>query len=119
MTTLKENRTIGEIVAEDYRTAQIFKDRDIDFCCKGHRSLQEVCDTQQIDMGELIDEIRNLQKTAVAATDFQSWPVDLLADYIQKRHHRYVEEKIPVLKEYLEKLCRVQGKRQPELHEIT
>src|SRR4051812_5146363 len=43
---------------------------------------------------------------------------DLLADYIEKKHHRYVREHIPLLKTYLEKICQVHGKRRAELFEI-
>jgi len=32
---MKKDITIGEIVAQDYRTAEIFKKAGIDFCCGG------------------------------------------------------------------------------------
>lgn len=119
MTTV-ETKTIGEIVAEDYRTAQIFKNHNIDFCCKGNRSIREACDAQKIDSGEIMKEIEDLQQqTTDGTSDYQAWPLDLLADYIEKKHHRYVEERIPMLKAYLDKLCRVHGNRHPELFEIT
>src|SRR5690606_8885981 len=103
-----------------YRTAQIFKDHGIDFCCKGDRSIQEVCETQNLSPETLLEEIGNLKsQSSQGGHDYQSWPLDLLADYIQKKHHRYVDEKIPVIKAYLEKLCRVHGERHPELFEIT
>ncbi len=41
--------------------------------------------------------------------DYKSWPLDLLADYIEKKHHRYVEEKTPVLRQFLDKLCKIIG----------
>ena len=50
--------------------------------------------------------------------DFKSWPIDLLIDYIEKTHHRYVEEKSTALLFYLDKLCKVHGQRHPELFEI-
>lgn len=115
-----ENKTVGEIVAEDYRTAQIFKNYEIDFCCKGNRSIKEVCENKQIEPKALLDEIEKLQRqTSDDNTDYQSWPLDLLADFIQKKHHRYVDKQIPVLNGYLEKLCRVHGNRHPELFEIA
>lgn len=118
MTTV-ENKTIGEIVAEDYRTAQVFKDHGIDFCCKGNRSIQEACEIENINPDKLLQEIEATQQRAdEGVTDYQSWPLDLLADYIEKKHHRYVEEKIPVLKQYLDKLCQVHGSRHQELFEI-
>ena len=113
-------KPIGQIVAEDYRAAQIFKNHKIDFCCQGNRSIQEAAEKKKIDAQVLINEIEAIQQGENDDTiDFKSWPLDLLADYIEKKHHRYVEEKIPILKPYLEKLCRVHGERHPELLEIT
>ena len=60
--TIVQNKTIGEIVAEDYRTAQVFKNHHIDFCCKGNRSIQEVCETKNMDPDELIGEIEAVQQ---------------------------------------------------------
>lgn len=113
-------KPIGKIVAEDYRAAQIFKNHKIDFCCQGNRSIQEAAEKKKIDVQVLINEIEAIQQGEnVDTIDFKSWPLDLLADYIEKKHHRYVEEKLPILKAYLEKLCRVHGERHQELLEIT
>ena len=114
------NKKVGEIVAEDYRTAQIFKNHKIDFCCKGNRSVQEVAEKNKLDVDVLMREIDEVQRQNYDEnSDFKSWQLDLLADYIEKKHHRYVEERIPVLKQYLNKLCKVHGQRHPELLEIT
>ncbi len=113
-------KPIGQIVAEDYRTAQIFKNHKIDFCCQGNRSIQQAAEKKKMDAQVLINEINAIQQEVKESTvDYKSWPLDLLADYIEKKHHRYVGEKIPVLIPYLEKLCKVHGERHPELFEIT
>jgi regulator of cell morphogenesis and NO signaling len=39
MNDIKE-KTIGEIVANDYRTAAVFELFGIDFCCKGNRTMK-------------------------------------------------------------------------------
>ncbi|MGZ3921370.1 MAG: iron-sulfur cluster repair di-iron protein [Bacteroidia bacterium] len=112
-------KTIGEIVAEDYRTAEIFKSYGIDFCCKGNRTLNEACEKENLDKVQILQAIEKLGKeTNNKITGYNSWPIDLLADYIEKTHHRYVEEKTPVIKEYLDKICLVHGKEHPELLEI-
>ena len=41
------NKTIGEIVAEDFRTAAIFKKHGIDFCCRGGRTIEEACEKKK------------------------------------------------------------------------
>lgn len=112
--------TVGQIVADDYRTAQVFKSHKIDFCCKGNRSVVEVAEKHKINVNELMGELEAVQRqTSEDTTDFKSWPLDLLVDYIEKKHHRYVETNIPVLKQYLAKLCKVHGERHPVLLEIN
>ena len=36
---INQDLTVGEIVAQDYRTASVFHAHGIDFCCKGGRKL--------------------------------------------------------------------------------
>ncbi|SRR5690554_211287 len=117
---ITQNTTIGEIVAHDFRTAALFSKLGIDFCCRGNRTIEEVSQKKGLDATQLqreLDEI--LQKTESGSIDFKSWPLDLLADYVEKTHHRYIEEKTPVLLAFLHKLCKVHGERHPELFEIN
>lgn len=112
--------TIGEIVANDFRTAAIFSKYNIDFCCKGHRTLEEVCKKRKIEEYLLVEELDRAKNNSANQTfDYKSWPLDLLTDYIEKTHHRYVEEKTPVLRRFLNKLCSVHGEVHPELFEIN
>lgn len=112
-------QTIGQIVATDYRTAEIFEKRGIDFCCKGDKVLKEACQKHNINEDELIDELlEKMNEEVNRIEDYQSWPPDVLADHIEKKHHRYVDKQIPVLKEYLDRICMVHGDKHPELFEI-
>ncbi|WP_127139896.1 iron-sulfur cluster repair di-iron protein [Flagellimonas marinaquae] len=113
-------KTVGELVAEDYRTAQVFKNHKIDFCCKGNRTLLEIVTKQGIALENLLEELQAVQNSEKTdQPDFKSWPLDLLIDYIAKKHHSYVEQQIPILKQYLIKLCKVHGTQHPELHQIS
>lgn len=114
------NITIGAIVAQDFRTAAVFSKYGIDFCCKGHRTLQEVCEKKAIDQVVLGAELETvIDSHSEQSIDYKSWPLDLLTDYIEKTHHRYIEEKTPVLIQFLNKLCKVHGERHPELFEVN
>ncbi|AUS05010.1 iron-sulfur cluster repair di-iron protein [Pseudotamlana carrageenivorans] len=113
-------KQIGAFVAEDFRTAAVFNQYGIDFCCRGGRTLEEVCEKNQIDANELLGKLESvLNSKTDQSIDYKSWPLDLLVDYIEKKHHRYVEEKIPVLRQFLDKLCRVHGEKHPELITIN
>lgn len=122
METISKNtqKQIGHFVAEDFRTAAVFTKYKIDFCCNGNRTIEEACTKKGIDSNMLIDELEAVLNSKTDQTiDYKSWPLDLLAEYIEKKHHRYVEEKIPILRQFLDKLCSVHGERHPELFEIN
>ncbi|HEX9151627.1 MAG TPA: iron-sulfur cluster repair di-iron protein [Flavobacterium sp.] len=115
-----EKMTIGEYVAKDFRTAAIFSKHGIDFCCKGNRTIEEACDKKDIDTNGLLEQLNTVLSTKNdSAIDFKLWPLDLLADYIEKTHHRYVEEKTQLILPFLDKLCKVHGAVHPELFEIN
>lgn len=115
-----EEKTIGNYVADDFRTASIFSKYGIDFCCKGHRTLEEVCKIKGLQHEQIQEEVEAvLNSNNNSGIDFKSWPLDLLIDYIEKTHHRYIEEKTAVLLQFLNKLCKVHGDKHPELFEIN
>ena len=113
-----EEQIIGELVAENYKTASVFKKFKIDFCCNGNRTISEACERKKLDSSQLINELRNTIINVEQNIDFNSWELDLLADYIEKTHHRYVLTKIEEIKPYLNKVTRVHGEHNPELKEI-
>lgn len=118
-----QEKTIGEMVAENYRSAAVFKKHEIDFCCNGNRSIEQACHNNAASIDAVKNDLRLVKESSgnkeAVVNDFASWPLDLLVSYIEKKHHRYVTKQVPVLKEYLDKLCKVHGGKHPELIEIN
>ena len=113
------NSTIGEIVTQDFRTASVFSEYGIDFCCGGNKTLQKACEEKSVNISELQKKLNEvIQSPKGNDVDFNSWDIDLLADYIEKTYHRYIKEKTPILLQYLEKIRDVHGENHPELFEI-
>ncbi|WP_099370044.1 iron-sulfur cluster repair di-iron protein [Sphingobacterium sp. 1.A.5] len=114
------NEKIGNIVAQNFKTAAVFTKYGLDFCCGGQVSIEKAAEKKGIDKNALLTEVQAvLNEGASEQIDFNSWPSDLLASYIVKTHHRYVREKTPILLTYLNKICKVHGERHPELFEIN
>ncbi len=112
-------KSIGRIVAEDYRNAAVFDRYGIDFCCNGEQTLSSACEQKQLDAIELRKLLHlGMLDLQVEPMDYNSWPLDLLTEFIEKKHHRYAEEKIPVINQYLTEICRDHGAQHPELHLI-
>ncbi|SFB03267.1 iron-sulfur cluster repair di-iron protein [Algoriphagus aquimarinus] len=117
--TPTSNSIIGELVAQDYRFATVFQQNKIDFCCQGNRTIEEACAKKSVNIDQLIEELKAASSSDEASsTDFNSWPLDLLATYIEKKHHRYVESRITEIKPMLAKIVKVHGDLHPELLEV-
>lgn len=116
----KENKdidieaSVGELVAKDYRTADVFKKFGIDFCCGGKKSLKSTCKQKGLllaDVESALAQIESLQEHH----DYNAWDLDFLIDYIINVHHKYVLDSIPPLTEYSVKVARVHGNAHPEV----
>lgn len=117
---ITKETVVGDLVANDYRAASVFKQYGIDFCCNGNRTIEQACTKDNKSSDALIQQL--VQATAQQGTstiDYNSWPLDLLADYIEKKHHRFVEAKIQEILPYLDKITRVHGGHHPELEEVN
>lgn len=113
------NETIGQVVAENFRTAAVFYNYGIDFCCRGNRIINDVCEKKNIDSNKLESELREALKAARRGVDDpRTWPLAKLIDHIIPTHHHYIEEKSPIILQFLAKLCKVHGENHPELFEI-
>lgn len=94
------NKEIGVLAQQDYRYIKIFQQFDLDFFCKGTLTLNEVILNSQVDKNEvvnLVNQIQNSEATGLEV-DIDSWPLDLLANYIQKTHHIFTDKILVDLK---------------------
>ncbi len=113
-------KKVGEVVAADYRAAAVFQKHGIDFCCKGNISVDEACSLHNLMTEDVMRELKILfASDKNHPADYQSWSPAYLADYIEGTHHRYVQEKTPIILGYLNKLCHKHGDHHPELLEIN
>ena len=113
--------SIGEMVAEDYRKAEVFKKFGIDFCCGGKDSLDKTCNNMGIDLTEVKNALKQLdeQQHRQPSQDYNNWELDFLIDYIINTHHKYVSEALPLLDEFSTKVASVHGDAHPEVIEIA
>ena len=111
---------ITDIVIHDYRTADVFRKYEIDFCCGGKWPLETICENKNLDTPSIVRELQRvvMQNASNAAIDFDSWDIVFLADYIYNVHHRYLNKALPEIKEVTTKFLDGHRKKYPELEEI-
>lgn len=112
--------TVGEIVAADFRTARVFEDHGIDFCCGGKVSLASICTEKGLDPATLQQEIAAATSAPVERShNFAAWALPFLADYIVNTHHAYLNENTDQIAAYASKIASVHGANHPEVIEIA
>ena len=111
---------VTDIVTQDYRTADVFRKYDIDFCCGGKWPLDIICKNKNLEVETVLDELQKIvrQASSNAAIDFDSWDIDFLTDYILNVHHRYLKKALSETKEQVSKFLDDHRKKFPELEEI-
>jgi len=112
--------SVGEIVANDFRSASVFKEAGIDFCCGGKKNIEESCSESGIDSRELISKLEMLAASSPTPSQrFNDWDSGFLSDYIVNTHHKYVLKTLPDLVHYTQKISSVHGDRHAELNEVA
>ena len=112
-------QTVGQIVASDYRNAEVFKRYDIDFCCGGDIALTQACADKDADVNAVIRDLQQVSESESTSENYDQWNLDFLAEYIVNEHHGYAKQVIPQLNAFAEKVARVHGDRHPETKDIA
>jgi len=113
-------KKIGEIVAEDYRTATVFEKYGIDFCCGGQVPLAKACQIKGLDFDTVQQEIKAVKNEPLERSrNYAAWSLSFLADYIVNTHHAYLNEEMGPIASYVHKIVDVHGKNHPELIKIA
>lgn len=114
--TIQSSDAVGKIVARDYRAADVFHQKGIDFCCGGKKSLAVACAEKGLDTEGVVSDLKNaLADDSQANTAFDEMPLDELARYIEDTHHAYVHQNLPILLHYVQKVASTHGGNYPEL----
>ena len=115
-----KNLSVGEIVANDFRTSSVFKKAGIDFCCGGKQSFSDACNEKSIDPVELENEIQKIAQEPVNEfMNFKNWDPVFLSEYIVNTHHKFVLKNLPELVFYTRKIANVHGDNHTELIEVA
>lgn len=114
------NKTIGAIVAADFRTAKVFESHGIDFCCGGKEVLAVTCSKKGLDTATIIGELETLKNgPPEQSQNYSSWAVSFLADYIVNTHHAYLKDNDEQIAAYARKIAAVHGANHPEVVQIA
>jgi regulator of cell morphogenesis and NO signaling len=112
------NKTLSQIVTENYQAAYVFERYGLDFCCKGKRPLRDACEEKQIGVDNLLKELDIALSTNTAGKEFNNMSLTELAEYIVRVHHNYVKENAPQIFAYVTKVATKHGDRFPYMIKV-
>jgi regulator of cell morphogenesis and NO signaling len=92
----------------------VFERLGLDYCCHGHRTLDEACTSAGLDPAAIA---LALDDVAPTAADHPTEPAALAA-HIEATHHHYLHAELPELRALAAKVASVHGERHPELEDV-
>ena len=118
--TINEDSIVSEIVKHNYRTADVFRRHNIEYCCSGRWPLETVCDNTGIDFDELKKELDAAGRTVQVSHDlpYHTWNVDFLTGYIINVHHYYLRNSMPVTGDIVKHFAEGHEKKYPYMQEV-
>lgn len=116
----RPDQTISEIVRADYRTADVFKKHNINYCCSGMITLKDACTSNNVPLSVVSSEIIEATRSIHISSSirFNEWKTDFLIDYIIHLHHDYIFQAISSIELRLMAFIDSHGAKYPETQKI-
>jgi regulator of cell morphogenesis and NO signaling len=111
--------TVAQLAVSHPGALSVFAKYSIDYCCGGHRSLEDACFRLGLDPEKIKLEIYQSAGSETSQNLHpENWSSTFLVDFIIQNHHRFVRESIPQIQQFLDKVCDAHGKECLELLNI-
>lgn len=115
METSLLNERLAEIVLHHPSRARVLEDFQLDYCCRGNRTLEEACREQTLDPARVISELSGGGKDEDAGLEWQELSLSGLVAHIEETHHHYIREAFPRLANLFERVVAIHRLNHPEL----
>ena len=112
--TLDITIPLGDLVTADPRRARILEGLGLDYCCNGHRTLDEATRVAGLDVREVAEAL-DIPGVAPAQPNVGERPNSSFAHDIVDSHHAFMWEEMPRLQGLVDKVLTAHGSLHPEL----
>ena len=113
-----EQETLSNIVLEHHEVIPALEKYNLDFCCRGNKTLSEACVEKNISVATVAEEMRETKNTATSIKPFTEMTADQLILHILIYHHFYVKQTIPTIMNMLDKITSKHGPKYPHMFEV-
>lgn len=118
---IDKQSTVSDLVRSDYRTAEVFRKFEIEYCCGGRWPLETICMMKGLEVNDLIRQLEDVTRTVQLPSimAFQGWNLDFLIDYIINVHHNYLKRALPETEGLLNEFAEKHADKYKYLPELT
>ena len=111
------SKTLAQIVNANHQAANVFEKYELDFCCKGKRTLEQACTESELKIDEVISDLEKTGEgnSCSVVINYDKLSLSQLSEYIVMTHHSYVKKEMPAILGYLQKVASKHGERHPEM----
>jgi regulator of cell morphogenesis and NO signaling len=120
MMTVDTAKTVRELAVELPSAIRVFEKFGIDYCCGGHRTLEQACTASKSQVDAVLtalsaaENLRGEEQT----TNWNEKPLADLMSHVVNKHHGYVRQELPRLGALATKVTTKHGPNHPEMKEV-
>ena len=112
-------QTLASLVTGNHQVVPVLEKYNLDFCCKGKRTLEQACAKKRIRIESITEELKNLTNAAAKQQmPFTEMNAEQLISYILIHHHFYVKQSMPTIFSHLHKVATKHGDRFPYMKKV-
>lgn len=111
-------QTLANIVTSNHNSVPVLEKYNLDFCCKGKRTLSDACNENGTALETIVAELETCGVRASTTMPFSNMTPEQLISYILIHHHFYVKQSMPTIAGHLEKVATKHGERFPYMVEV-
>ncbi len=116
MTIDTNTTTIGELALQVPKAIAVMEKWQIDYCCRGHRSIADACATAGVSVEQLLTEIGDGR--SAAATGLEEKCLRDIQKYVVETHHAYTRDTLETVRLLADKVANRHGAHHPEVIEV-
>lgn len=109
---------LKSIALSHHEFIPVLEKYSLDFCCKGNKTLKDVCSEKKISIEVILDEFNQCKPEVKNQMPFMEMTAEQLVSYILIHHHFYVKNSIPTIQHHLQKVVTKHGETFPKMLDI-
>lgn len=111
-------QTLAGIALSNHAFIPVLEKYSLDFCCRGKRTLEDVCTEKNIPVAAVVNDLQNTLTTTQPHLPFTDMTAEQLITYIMIHHHFYVKNSVATIHSHIQKVATKHGERYPHMQGV-